>query len=54
MEMMVGIVSPDVWRQGTLLVKVEIERITGGLTCQRGHYLSEFQGADQRKRRHLV
>lgn len=51
---MMGVMSPDVRRQGTLLVKMKIERITGGLTCQRSHHLSKLQGADQRKRWHLV
>jgi hypothetical protein len=32
--MMVWVVSPDIWRQGALLVKVEVERVTSGLTCQ--------------------
>jgi hypothetical protein len=32
--MMVWVVSPDIWRQGALLVKVEVEGITGGLTRQ--------------------
>ena len=39
---MVGVVSPDIWRQGTFLVKMEVERVTSGLTCQRSHDLSEF------------
>ena len=40
--MMVGVVSSDIRRQGTLLIKMKIEGVTRGLTCQRSHYLSEF------------